>query len=375
MASFQKSLDLDSLTVNQIFTSGNNNTNSVLPAYRVLTTDGLGGTSWMTLSTLQGGGAFTRINTTSAVFIADASATTFSIYDGENAGLSADPTAPNTVYMYAKAFGTIALPDGNTINSYNLEQNVITSNLTYVGTGGITIRGNPQNQTITFDGANLISSAAGVYTFNQIAVYSNVSSGQTDISTSPFIYLQANSPSTTLKLVGSDPIILTTDYENNAIYISVSSINSVVISTILGNQEVILNNKIVNADFSTLSTTYGSLVNTFTFQTAISTVSTSSGTGLNIYSTSVGSIQTLQKGISSVSLIDTQNLLSTSATLQSNITYVASTFQQSYNIIIVSSINTPFFYTSTLVTLINESRPPIVTPTSAISSMGITYFP
>ena len=104
-------------------------------------------------------------------------------------------------------------------------------------------------------------------------------------------------------------------------------------------------------------------------------MSTSSGTGLNIYSTSVGSIQTLQKGISSVSLIDTQNLLSTSATLQSNITYVASTFQQSYNIIIVSSINTPFFYTSTLVTLINESRPPIVTPTSAISSMGITYFP
>ena len=375
MASFQKSLDLDSLTVNQIFTSGNNNTNSVLPAYRVLTTDGLGGTSWMTLSTLQGGGAFTRINTTSAVFIADASATTFSIYDGENAGLSADPTAPNTVYMYAKAFGTIALPDGNTINSYNVQQNVITSNLTYLGTGGITIRGNPQNQTITFDGANLISSAAGVYTFNQIAVYSNVSSGQTDISTSPFIYLQANSPSTTLKLVGSDPIILTTDYENNAIYISVSSINSVVISTILGNQEVILNNKIVNADLSTLSTTYGSLVNTFTFQTAISTVSTSSGTGLNIYSTSVGSIQTLQKGISSVSLIDTQNLLSTSATLQSNITYVASTFQQSYNIIIVSSINTPFFYTSTLVTLINESRPPIVTPTSAISSMGITYFP
>ena len=375
MASFQKSLDLDSLTVNQIFTSGNNNTNSVLPAYRVLTTDGLGGTSWMTLSTLQGGGAFTRINTTSAVFIADASATTFSIYDGENAGLSADPTAPNTVYMYAKAFGTIALPDGNTINSYNVQQNVITSNLTYLGTGGITIRGNPQNQTITFDGANLISSAAGVYTFNQIAVYSNVSSGQTDISTSPFIYLQANSPSTTLKLVGSDPIILTTDYENNAIYISVSSINSVIISTILGNQEVILNNKIVNADLSTLSTTYGSLVNTLTFETAISTVSTSSGTGLNIYSTSVGSIQTLQKGISSVSLIDTQNLLSTSATLQSNITYVASTFQQSYNIIIVSSINTPFFYTSTLVTLINESRPPIVTPTSAISSMGITYFP
>jgi hypothetical protein len=366
---------LDSLTVNQIFTSGNNNTNSVLPAYRVLTTDGLGGTSWMTLSTLQGGGAFTRINTTSAVFIADASATTFSIYDGENAGLSADPTAPNTVYMYAKAFGTIALPDGNTINSYNLEQNVITSNLRYLGTGGITIRGNPQNQTITFDGANLISSAAGVYSFNQIAVYSNVSSGQTDISTSPFIYLQANSPSTTLKLVGSDPIILTTDYENNAIYISVSSINSVVISTILGNQEVILNNKIVNADLSTLSTTYGSLVNTFTFQTAISTVSTSSGSALNVYSTSVGSIQTLQKGISSVSLIDAQNLLSTSATLQSNITYVASTFQQSYNIIIVSSINTPFFYTSTLVTLINESTPPIVTPTNAISSMGITYFP
>ena len=375
MASFQKSLDLDSLTVNQIFTSGNNNTNSILPAYRVLTTDGRGGTSWMTLSTLQGGGAFHRINTTSAVFIADASSTTFSIYDGTNAGLSPDPTALNTAYLYAKAFGTIKLPDGNTITSYNAEQKVITSNLTYVGAGGITIRGNPQNQTVTFDGANLLSSAAGVYSFNQIGVYSNVSTGQTNLSTVPFIYLQANSPSTTLKLVGTDPIILTTDYTNNAIYISVSSINTVIISTILGNQAVILNNKIINADLSTLSTTYGSLVNTYTFQTAISTVSSSSGRALNTYSTSVGSIQTLQTGISTVALVGSQNLLSTAQTLQSNITYVANTFQQGYNKFTTSTINTPFFWTSTLVTLISETTPPIATPTSAISSMGITYFP
>ena len=375
MASFQKSIDVDSLTVNQIFTSGDKNTNSVLPAFRVLTTDGQGGTSWVTLSTLQGGGAFHRINTTSAVFVADASATTFSIYDGTNAGLSPDPTAPNTVYLYAKAFGTISLPDGNTVTSYNAQQKVITSNLTYVGTGGITIRGNPQNQTITFDGANLLSSAAGVYSFNQIGVYSNVSSGQSNLSTSPFIYLQANSPSTTLKLVGSDPVILTTDYANNAIYISVSSINTVIISTILGNQKYILNNQITNIDLSTLSTNYGSLVNTYSFQSAVSTLSTGSGTALNTFSTGIGSIQTLQTGISTVASIDSQNLLSTSLILQSNISYVASTFQQSYNTITASTIRTPYFWISTLVTLVSETTPPIVTPTTGISSMGITYFP
>jgi hypothetical protein len=379
MASFQKTLNVDSLTVNQLFTSGTGNTNSVLPAYRVLTTDGLGGTSWMTLSTLQGGGAFTRINTTSAVFIADASATTFSIYDGANAGLSPDPTAPNTVYVYAKAFGTISIPDGNVISAYNEEQKLITSNISYVGAGGITIRANPQTQTITFDGANLISSAAGVYTFNQIGVYSNVSTGQSNISTTPFIYLQANSPSTSLKLVGSDPIILTTDYNNNAIYISVSSINSVVISTILGNQAEILSNKIVNADLSTLSTTYGSLVNTNTFQTSLSTaaitVSTGSAIALNNYSTSVGSIQTLKSGISSVATIASQNLLSTSFTLQSNITYLENTFQQGYNVLTASTIKTPYFWASTLVTLVSEQNPVISTPASGISSMGITYYP
>ena len=379
MASFQKTLNVDSLTVNQLFTSGTANTNSVLPAYRVLTTDGLGGTSWMTLSTLQGGGAFTRINTTSAVFIADASATTFSIYDGANAGLSPDPTAPNTVYVYAKAFGTISIPDGNIISAYKEQQKAITSNITFAGAGGITIRGNPQNQTITFDGANLISSAAGVYTFNQVAVYSNVSTGQSNISTTPFIYLQANSPSTSLKLVGTDPIILTTDYTNNAIYISVSSINSVVISTILGNQAEILSNKIVNADLSTLSTTYGSLVNTNTFQTSLSTAAISVSTGaaiaLNNYSTSVGSIQTLKSGISSVATIGSQNLLSTSYTLQSNITYLENTFQQGYNVLTASTIKTPYFWASTLVTLISEQNPVISTPASGISSMGITYYP
>ena len=379
MASFQKTLNVDSLTVNQLFTSGTGNTNSVLPAFRILTTDGLGGTSWMTLSTLSGGGAFHKINTTSAVFVADASSTTFSIYDGANAGLSPDPTAPNTVYLYAKAFGTISMPDGNIISAYNEQQKVITSNITYVGSGGITIRGNPQNQTITFDGANLISSAAGVYTFNQIGVYSNVSSGQSNISTSPFIYLQANSPSTSLKLVGADPIILTTDYVNNAIYISVSSINTVIISTILGNQAEILSNKIVNADLSTLSTTYGSLVNTYTFQTSLSTaainVSTGAAIALNNYSTSVGSIQTLKSGISSVATIGSQNLLSTSYVLQSNLTYLENTFQQGYNVLTASTIKTPYFWASTLVTLVSEQNPVISTPASGISSMGITYYP
>ena len=110
MASSQKTLDVDSLIVNNIYTRGVNNT--YIPAFRILTTDGAGGTSWTTISTLQNGGAFHSIRTTGATFTADASATTFSILDSGNAGLSVDPTAANTVFIYAKAFGKF-LTTGN----------------------------------------------------------------------------------------------------------------------------------------------------------------------------------------------------------------------------------------------------------------------
>ena len=96
---------------------------------------------------------------------------------------------------------------------------------------------------------------------------------------------------------------------------------------------------------------------------------------VNNYSTSVGSIQTLKSGISSVATIGSQNLLSTSYTLQSNITYLENTFQQGYNVLTASTIKTPYFWASTLVTLISEQNPVISTPASGISSMGITYYP
>ena len=173
MASSQKTLDIDSLTVNHIYTRGVNNEN--IPAFRVLTTDGIGGTSWTTLSTLQNGGAFHTIRTTGGTFVADASATTFNILDSGNAGLSVDPTASNTVYVYAKAFGKFSIDYGNSLTCYNTETNTLLSNVNLIGAGGITIRANPQTQSLIFDGANTICTTKDVFSFSKLQVYGSVS--------------------------------------------------------------------------------------------------------------------------------------------------------------------------------------------------------
>ena len=154
MASLNRTEYIDSLTINRLYTRGSNNTN--IPAFRVLTTDGMGGTVWANMSTFSTGIGFHTIQTSDATYTAkSATNATMRFLDGPNAGLINDPTANNTAYLYAKAFGQFDISGGNSIKSYNPSTDKIMSNVRFVGTGGISIRGDTQTNTMVFDGREL----------------------------------------------------------------------------------------------------------------------------------------------------------------------------------------------------------------------------
>jgi len=140
MPSTDKSLTVDVLNVRTIFARGANN--STLPAYSVLVTDGQGGTQWVSAYALQNNLAFTTISTSVGTFTANALYPAFGINDGPNVTLLGDPTASNTISMFAKAFGKFNFQDGTSINAYDDYNQVITSNVTFTGLEGIVITGN-----------------------------------------------------------------------------------------------------------------------------------------------------------------------------------------------------------------------------------------
>jgi len=296
MASYNTSQYIDTLTVNTIFTKGANNTN--IPAFRVLTTDGNGGTIWMSLSSLQYGAAYHTIKTSVGTYTADqATNATFSLLDGPNAGLINDPTASNTTYLYAKAFGKFDISGGNSIHSYDSVTNTVNSNIIFVGTGGISIKGDPQTNTMFFDGRELPFVSTIPYSFNKAVVYSNVPQNTLIASTNKSLILQAQSASSILGFVGEGLVVIDTKYASNRIHIKLSTLTMSNVSTLL-TQNIITFSTFVNklelstvySEFlgsgrpisgeSTLSTTY----------TGIKNVENSISANITRFSTSIANI-------------------------------------------------------------------------------------
>jgi len=259
MASYQTSQYVDKLTVNTIFTKGDSNTN--IPAYRVLTTDGVGGTMWMTLSSFQFGAGFHTILTTTGTYNADsATNASFSLLDGPNAGLLNDPTASNTAYLYAKAFGQFDISGGNSLICFDPVTNTVNSNVLFVGTGGINIKGDPQTNTMFIDGRELPFVSTLPYSFNQMVVYSNAPTNTIAGSTvNKSIIIQAQGPSSILSFLGEDMVVIDTNYEKNQIKFKLSSLTLSVLSTMTGNTNFLLDTYVNKTQLSTLSTTYGNL--------------------------------------------------------------------------------------------------------------------
>ena len=379
MASFQKTLNLDTLTVTNINARTANNSN--IPAFRVLTTDGVGGTMWMTLSSLKDGGAFHSIITTPAIYRADTSGTAFSILDGPNAGLINDPTAPNTAFLYAKAFGKFDISGGNSIVAFDTVTNSINSNVKFVGTGGISIRGDPQKNTVTFDVSELpFYIPQFTYSFSRYRVYSNVPNNTSVASTYSSIIVQANTSSSVISFVGIDPIVISTDYETKQIKISLSSLNAERISTIINQQIFLMSTSVTKTNLSSISTAIG-----YDLSAAASSLSTGLTRRILLLSTNTGNVKDYSRGISTVwnasqkntfllSLSTVTMAQSTSVSVGADITNLYNLIQTDYNVIRGSTIETPYFWASTLVTPLSSNYIPIVTPNVNVNNISVAFY-
>ena len=387
MASFGRTEYIDSLTVNNIFTRGNNN-NSNIPAFRVLTTDGAGGTMWMTLSSLQYGAGYHTIRTSVGSYTADqATNATFSLLDGPNAGLINDPTASNTAYLYAKAFGQFDISGGNSIIAFDPVTNQVNSNILFVGTGGINIKGDPQTNTMYFDGRQLPFISTLPYSFNQMLVFSNAPLNTLVASTlNKSLIMQAQGPSSILSFVGEDIIVIDTNYANNQIKFKLSTLTLPLISSIIGNVNTVVSTYVTKVDLSTLSTSYKTILPFDDFQKYLSTMGSTINSNIYNYSTSVGDLGVYSRGISTVwrqFQINTFNLgyssasqlVSTSGSLQAEINVLSNQVFRGYNNVIASSIQTPYFAVSTNVELTSTIFSSISTPIDSINPINIVYYP
>jgi hypothetical protein len=384
MASYNTNQYIDTLTVNTIFTKGANNTN--IPAFRVLMSDGNGGTIWSGISSLQYGGAFHTIKTSVGTYTADQASATFSLLDGPNVGLLNDPTASNTSYLYAKAFGRFDISGGNSILSYNSDTKTINNNVLFVGTGGINIKGDPQTNTMFFDGRELPFVSTLPYAFNQTVVYSNVPLDTLIASTSKSIIIQAKSPSSILSFVGEDLVVIDTNYASNQIQIKLSTLTQSNVSTLFTEHKITYSTFVSKVELSTLSTSYGHVVDYPNFKNFICTMSTNIDYKTNYNSTIIGDVNTYSRGISTVwrgfireqfitNTSNTSNLVSTTVSLTREISSVQNQVVANLETLTASTIITPHLIASTLVTLNGVSIVEIPTPTPSIGPLNVRYYP
>ena len=207
----------------------------------------------MSLSSLQYGAAYHTIKTSVGTYTADqATNATFSLLDGPNAGLINDPTASNTTYLYAKAFGKFDISGGNSIRSYDSVTNTVNSNIMFVGTGGISIKGDPQTNTMFFDGRELPFVSTIPYSFNQAVVYSNVPQNTLLASTNKSMILQAQSASSILGFVGEGLVVIDTKYASNQIQIKLSTLTMSNVSTLLTQNRITFSTFVNKLELSTV---------------------------------------------------------------------------------------------------------------------------
>ena len=193
MASAKKSQYLDSLSIKDIFPRGENNT--TLPQDQILVTDGQGGTVWQSVSALTGGGAFTTIHTTPSTIIARVSNPAISFLNGPNAGLTLDPTAPNTLRLYANAFNQVAI-SGNYIGASTLSayDNTYKSTLSFIAGENISLSADSSGNTLSFSAvpaSNATTSTISSFLTNMSTLNasfgSNITSFSSPYSAQPFI--------------------------------------------------------------------------------------------------------------------------------------------------------------------------------------------
>ena len=295
MAGNQKSLDIDTISVRNIFVKGTNN--SILTANYSLLTDGKGGTQWVDIAAISTGLTFRTFTTTVSTFTSGPGNTQFSILDGSNAGLKVSGSG-NSVSLYAKAFGQIDISGQNSIYSFDTVTGTINSNVEIVGSGTIDITTDTNANKIQFyspdTGLSSISTMVSNFVHLNGSLSNTISSFNSPFST--FIYNAISSFSTALGQA----------VRYNEMQSSISSF-----STSLG-QAVRYNE--MQSSISSFSTSLGQAVRYNEMQSSISSFSTSLGqavrynemrSSISSFSTSLGQAVRFNEMQSSISSFST----------------------------------------------------------------------
>ena len=263
------SLDVDVLSVRKIYAKGNN---AILPANTVLTTDGLGGTFWTSLSSINTGSGFNTFTTSASTFTSSPGNTQFSILDNSNIGLL--PTSGIGATLYSKSFGQVDVPGQNSINSFNATTGQFNNKISLIGSGTLTISTNTEtNQIYLYSPNDAISSLSSLIK-NMTVVNTTMTNGIASFNSpfSTFIYSAISSFSTALGPLITSPQLNT----------ALSSFSTVLGPTVQPTQ---LNNAI-----SSFSTNLGPTITSLTFASTLSSV-TNASFFTNILNTSTINIQ------------------------------------------------------------------------------------
>jgi hypothetical protein len=221
MSSSRRTVDTEMLTMRQVYAYNSNN--SVVPAQRVLTADGRGGTFWQIPSSIGALPSFNRIVADGLPIVADASYNTLYLSTAEGLGSVRNSTTKE-VRLFSKCFSRFDVSGGNILVGYSNSQ--VTPTVKFAGLGGVLISGDPLTNTLFFQTANPIIST-GFYAYHKINVVSNAStvSAEAVVNTNSNT-LTATSPSTVLTTIGVGDILLTTNVTSNAYFIGISTFTS-----------------------------------------------------------------------------------------------------------------------------------------------------
>lgn len=269
MAGNQKSLDIDTISVRNIFAKGTNN--SILAANSALLTDGKGGTQWVDIAAISTGLTFRTIVTTVSTFTSGPGNTQFSILDSSNAGLKPSGSG-NSVSVYAKAFGKIDVSGQNSIYAFDTVTGTINSNVEIVGSGIIDITTDTSVNKLQFyspdTGMSSISTMVSNFVHLNGSLSNTISSFNSPFST--FIYNAISSFSTSL---GASQIIHYNEMQSSISSFSTSLGPVVNLSQVLSTMSSISSARIVdiNNAISSYSTLQGPLVTTLNFSSVLST--------------------------------------------------------------------------------------------------------
>jgi len=276
MASSRRTYDTDVITLRTVFAK--NVVNSNIPALRVLTADGTGGTYWAIPSSLGQNPSFNEIITSAATYTADLSYNRFRLFAGEGIGMVNGPAGSNQTTLFGKSFMNLDVSGENAFSAFS--NNTLNPTIRVATTGAIQARSDPATNTLFIDGpvSNPYIVSTGQYGFYQIKVTPQTSTITSTVQGFPGDFITASSPSTLLRMIGFQDIKLSTNVTTNSIFFTISTFTS------KGYLDISA------AAFSALSTVSSSYLTISTFNSTLATLSTGGGISFSTLQSSINGL-------------------------------------------------------------------------------------